>query len=73
MMYFAKYSPEAGINFALDMIHQVPDSSKFYFGLVSLNPPGNQYIQSNFKTTFLSCFYEMDSAASSPMFKCADP
>ena len=31
MMYFAKYSDEAGINFSLDMIHNVPDSSKDYF------------------------------------------
>jgi len=46
MMYFAKYNKETGVKFILDGIHNVPDTSLYYVGLFSLNPPGRYYPES---------------------------
>ena len=41
--YFAKYIPEAGFKFAIDAIHNIPNSNP-YICTYTLNPPGDYYL-----------------------------
>lgn len=74
MMYFAKYDEKVGIKVSLDGLHKVPNAKWIYAALISLNPPGEFYPESQVDSPVsdnvkLVSNLNLGSAAESPKFR----